>query len=101
MVTTCLHFSFLVHPLSNIRRAINELYATGLTGSQKPNDIDIHDCQFRQVQNRLATVLLELLLQFLDVFQLKVTNQTNRGLSALGILFDPQCSARFRNIVPI
>ena len=39
--------------------------------------------------------MLELLLQFLDVLQLKVTNQTNRGLSALRVLFDPQCGARF------
>jgi hypothetical protein len=48
----------------------------------------------------LGTVLLELLLQFLHVFQLKMTNQTNRGLSALQMLFDPQCPARFERSSP-
>jgi hypothetical protein len=30
------------------------------------------------------------------VLQLKVTNQTNRGLSALRMLFDPQCCCSIR-----
>jgi len=33
----------LVHPLSNIGGAINDLYAADLTGSQKSNGIDIHE----------------------------------------------------------
>ena len=74
---------------------MNELYSAGLAGSEKPNDIEIHECQFRQVQNELRAVCLQLLLEFPDVFQLEVTNQTNRGLSASRMLFDPQCRARF------
>ena len=34
--------------------------------------------------------MLELLFQFPDVLRLKVTNQTNRGLSTLRILFNLQ-----------
>ena len=44
--------------------------------------------------------MLDLLLQFLDVFHLKVTNQANRGLSALRVLFDPQFRARFETSSP-
>ena len=90
------YFSFLVHPLSNIGGAINDLCAARLTGSKKPNDIEIHECQLPQVQNKPGALLPEqLLLQFLDMFDLKMTNQANRGLSALRMLFDPQFPARF------
>ena len=78
------YLSFLVHPLSNIGSTINDLCAARLARSEKPNDIEIHECQFRQIQNNSGTLLPEqLLLQFLDVFRLKVTNQTNRGPSVL------------------
>lgn len=77
-------FSLLVDPLPNIGGTINDLSAARLTGPKKPNDIEIHERQFRQVQNKSGTLLPEqLLLQFLDVFHLKMTNQTNRGPSVL------------------
>ena len=92
------YFSFLVHPLSNIGGTINDLSAARLTGPKKPNDIEIHERQFRQIQNKSGTILPEqLLLQFLDVFRLKVTNKTNRDPSALRVLFDPQRPASIRN----
>ena len=87
-----LSLSFLPHPLSNVGGAINHFYAAGLTGAQKPNHICIHERHFRQVQNKPGSVVLELLFQFLEVLQLKVTNQTNRSRSALRTPFDLQCS---------
>ena len=50
---------------------MNDLYAAGLAESQKPNDIDIHERHFRQVQNKPRLVVLELLFQFPDVLRLK------------------------------
>jgi hypothetical protein len=82
-INGALYFLFLLHPLSNVGRAINDLHAAGLTDSQKPNYIDLHERHFRQVQNKPRSVVLELLFQFPDVLRLKVTNQTNRSYSAL------------------
>ena len=72
--TRSLSLSFLPHPFSNVGRATNHFYAVGLTGSQKPNDIYIHERHFRQVQNKPGSVVLELLFQFPEVLALKVTN---------------------------
>jgi hypothetical protein len=62
---------------------MHNLHCVGLTLSEEPNHLHIYDRYFLQVQNKQRSVVLELLLQFSDVLRLKVTNQTNRGLSAL------------------
>jgi hypothetical protein len=64
--------------------------SVGLALSQEPNHVHIHDRYFLQVQNKQGSVMLELLFQFSDVVRLKVTNQTDRGLSTLRILFNLQ-----------
>jgi hypothetical protein len=75
--------SFPSHPLSYVWRAKHNLHSVGLTLSQEPNHVHIHDRYFLQVQNKQRSVVLELLFQFSDVLRLKVTNQTNRGLPTL------------------
>lgn len=69
---------------------MNEFYPTGLTGSQESNDFRIHERHFCHVQNKPEPIVLELLFQFPKVLRLKVTNQTNRGGTALRNLFDLQ-----------
>jgi hypothetical protein len=68
---------------------MHDLHSVGLTLSQEPNHLHIHDRYFLQVQNKHG-VMLELLFQFLEVLRLKVTNQTDRCLSTLRILFNLQ-----------
>jgi hypothetical protein len=69
---------------------MHDLHSVGLTLSQEPNHLHIHDRYFLQVQNKQGAVMLELLFQFLEVLRLKVTNQTDRCLSTLRILFNLQ-----------
>ena len=69
---------------------MHDLHSVGLTLYQEPNHLHIHDRYFLQVQNKLGSFILELLFQFPDVLRLKVTNQTDRCLSALRIFFDLQ-----------
>ena len=69
---------------------MHDLHSVGLTLSQEPNHLHIHDCYFLQVQNKQGAVMLELLFQLLEVLRLKVTNQTDRCLSTLRILFNLQ-----------
>jgi hypothetical protein len=73
---------------------MHDLHSVGLTLSQEPNYLDIHDRYFLQVQNKQGAVMLELLFQFLEVLRLKVTNQTDRCLSTLRILFNLLRSSR-------
>jgi hypothetical protein len=82
--------SFANHPLSYVLRTMNDLHAFGLTAHQEPNHIRVDEGYFFQVQNGLASVLIDLSSQFLNVLRLEVTNQTNRGLSASRVLFDLQ-----------
>jgi hypothetical protein len=67
---------------------MRDLHPFGLARSQEPNHFHVHDSHLRQIQNKPRSVILELLVQFLDVLCLEVTTQANRGLSALGSLFD-------------
>jgi hypothetical protein len=69
---------------------MNDLHAFGLTARQEPNHIRVDERHFFQVQNGLASVLIDFSSQFLNVLRLEVTHQTNRGLSASRILFDLQ-----------
>ena len=62
---------------------MHDLHSIGLRLYQEPNHLHIHDRYFLQVQNKQGSAMLELLFQFPDVLRLKVTNQTNGGLSAL------------------
>ena len=78
-----LYLSFLLEPLSNVGGAVGDFYAADLADPQKLNEIHVHERHFRQVQNKPGSVVLELVFQFLDVLRLKVTNETNRSLSAL------------------
>jgi hypothetical protein len=73
---------------------MHDLHSVGLTLSQEPNYLDIHDRYFLQVQNKQGAVMLDLLFQFLEVLRLKVTNQTDRCLSTLRILFNLLRSSR-------
>jgi hypothetical protein len=84
------HPSFANHPLSYVLRTMNDLYVFGLTAHQEPNHIRVDERYFFQVQNGLAPVFIDLSSQFLNVLPFKVTNQTNRCLSASRILFDLQ-----------
>ncbi len=68
---------------------MHDLHSIGLRLYQEPNHLHIHDRYFLQVQNKQGS-MLELLFQFPDVLRLKVTNQTNRCLSTLRILFNLQ-----------
>ena len=81
-----------MHPLSYVLRAMNDLHVLRLTLSQEPNHIHVHERHFFQVQNQLRSILLELLLQFPDMLRLKATNQADRGLTAVRVLFNPHCS---------
>jgi hypothetical protein len=69
---------------------MHDLHSVGLRLYQEPNHLHIHDRYFLQVQNKQGSVMMELLFQFPDVLRLKVTNQTNRCLSTLRILFNLQ-----------
>jgi len=71
---------------------MHDLYVVCLTLSQEPNHIHVHERHLFQVQDQLGSILLELLLQFPDVLRLKATNQADRGLTAVRILFNPHCS---------
>src|SRR3984893_3533216 len=82
--------SFPSHPRSYVLRATHDVHSVGPRLYQEPNHLHIHDRYFLQVQNKQGSVMLELLFQFPDVLRLKVTNQTNRCLSALRILFNLQ-----------
>jgi len=68
-----------------------DLHAAGLTGFQEPNHVHIHERYFLQVQDKLWTVFLNLPLQFINVLQLKVTDQADRCCSTVRLLFDLQC----------
>src|SRR5215472_484651 len=61
--------SLLFHPLSNIGRAINDFYATGLTGSQKPNSVDIHEVYFNQIQSYAWAAVLDLSAQVIELLR--------------------------------
>src|SRR6266436_6988984 len=80
--------SFPSHPLSYVLRAMRDLHSVGLRLYQETNHLHIHDRYLLQVQNKQGSVMLELLFQFPEVLRLKVTNQTNRCLSTLRILFN-------------
>src|SRR6516162_6276944 len=67
---------------------MHNLHPIGLTRSEEPNHLHVHDSYLLQVQNKPRSVILELRVQFPDVLRLKVTTQANRGLSALRSLFD-------------
>jgi hypothetical protein len=67
---------------------MRDLHPFGLARSQEPNHFHVHDGYLRQIQNKARSFILELLVQFLDMLCLEVTTQANRGLSALGSLFD-------------
>jgi len=69
---------------------MHDLDSVGLTLSQEPNHVHIHDRYFLQVQNKQGSVMLELLFHFPDVLRLKVTNQSDRCLPTSRILFNLQ-----------
>ncbi len=70
---------------------MHDLDAVGLKGFQEPNNLDIHDCYFFEIQDKIRSVLPDLALQYLNVLRLKVTNQSDCCDSIVGILFDLQC----------
>src|SRR6516162_4891217 len=67
---------------------MHNLHPIGLTRSEEPNHLHVHDSYLLQVQNQPRSVILELVVQFPDVVRLKMTTQVNRGHSALRGLFD-------------
>jgi len=69
---------------------MHDFHSIGLRLYQEPNYLYIHDRYFLQVQNKQGSAMLELLFQFPDVLRLKVTDQTDRCLSRLRILFNLQ-----------
>jgi hypothetical protein len=78
---------------------MHDLHTVALTGSQEPNYLHIHERHFLQVQNELGSVLQKLFLQFPNMLRLKVTNQANRSLSVVRLLFDPQSPTRLRRSI--
>lgn len=69
---------------------MQKLHAT-LFGLAKITDyLEVHDCHFLQVQDKLWSVILHLLFQFRDVFGLKIADQANRGLAVSRTLFNLQ-----------
>jgi hypothetical protein len=63
------YFSFLVHPLSNVGGAINDLCSVSLAGSQKANDIDIYEVYFVQIQSYPWAAELDLSAQVIELLR--------------------------------
>jgi hypothetical protein len=83
-----------IDPLAYVLRTIHDLCARELTGSQRANEIHIHERQFLQIQYNFWSVPFNLSRQFLNMLRLKMTNQANRRPSAARFRLDPQWPSR-------
>jgi hypothetical protein len=72
---------------------MHDLHPVGLTRSQEPHHLYIHNRYLLKVQNKPRSVILELIVQLRDVLRLELTTQAERGFSALRSLFDLHVSA--------
>lgn len=69
---------------------MQQIDAFGLAQSQKLHYTQIHERDFLKVQSKLFAVALDLLLQFINVFPLKVADQTDRCFAMRKMLFNFQ-----------
>jgi hypothetical protein len=70
---------------------MHDLYAVCFAAHQEPNNFDIHERHFFQVQRKLSTVFSQLLLQFLNVLRLKSADQPDGCLTSIRVPLDLQC----------
>jgi hypothetical protein len=70
---------------------MHDLYAVCFAAHQEPNNFDIHERHFFQVQRKLWAVFSQLLLQFLNVLRLKSANEPDGCLTSMRFPLDLQC----------
>src|SRR5215831_9026344 len=69
--------SLLKHPLPDVGQAVHHFDISCLTGTQKPNCIDVHYVYFVQIQNDPWPTVLDLGAQVIEFLRSKFTAQAN------------------------
>lgn len=69
--------------------------ATFLAGTQKSNDLDIHERHTLEIQRTGRLLAIDLPFQFIEMLRLQPTAQANDRLLPIGSLFNPQCHRRY------
>jgi len=71
------HCALLKHPLPDVGQAVHHFDIPCLTGTQKPNCIDVHNVYFIQIQNDPWPTVLDLGAQVIELLRSKFTAQVN------------------------
>jgi hypothetical protein len=70
---------------------VQEFCPVGFTECQKLDYTEVDKRHFQKIQNEICFVVLDLFLQFLNVFRLKAPNQTNGCFAMERMLLKLQC----------
>src|SRR5258708_11776076 len=75
-------------PISDIRRAMNEIDAFCMTSPEEADHVDVDQTHFRQIQRNPRSAVLDLRLQFLQMLRSHSANQPDRCALPLRSSFD-------------
>src|SRR5713226_2712775 len=75
-------------PISDVRRAINELDAFRMTSPEEADHVDVHQTHFLQIQHNPRSAVLDLRLQFIQMLRSHSANQPDRCAVPIRCFFD-------------
>src|SRR5579863_1937012 len=82
--------SFFADPVAYVTAAVEELDPLCFTRPEEPNNLNVDQVHFLQVQRDLRSALLDLRLQFRQMFRLYSPNESNRGAVLVSALLNFQ-----------
>jgi hypothetical protein len=82
--------AFFADPVAYVWAAVEELDPLCFTRPEESNNLNVNQVHFLQVERDLRSALLDLRLQFRQMFRLHSPNESNRRAVLVSVLFDFQ-----------